>query len=573
MQEILALGACMLVPPIIPPNGAQPPKAPQIKINMPKLSVLPAILACVLIVAFIAYFVMPVLSLRFVGWIVPLVFCVLPFMFITKWQRIVKYIVMILAAWLILVPFFSTGMFHAKKYRGLIGKVESTNFSELVSPVNLDQLPIIDRAFAASLAEKKLGEDFALGSRVVLGYPTIQMVNGKLFWVVPLLHSGFFKWLTNTSNGTPGYIKVSATNPQDITFVRELNGKPINIRYQKNSYFQQDLYRHLYQNGFAGIGLAGDTFELDDAGEPHWTITTYTHKIGVNASEATGLATIHAGTGEIKYYPLIKTADGFDDSNIPAWVDRVQPSYFVMPQLSWWGKYVRGFWNTLFGKRDILSVTDGFNIIYGRDKRSYIYTGLSSVGSDEGTVGFTLIDTRNKKTNLYLVSGATEYAAMRSAEGKVQNFKYYATFPILVNMNGATTYFMTLKDSAGLVKMFCFVSVKDFSLVGVGESVKAARDNFQMALAGSRIGTLAEGSVEKVSMEGTIARLGSDIKDGRTFYYFSLKETPGVIYIATSNLSSYLPISSIGDRIKIGFLGSTDKEISLTELKNLSLGE
>jgi hypothetical protein len=61
------------------------------------------------------------------------------------------------------------------------------------------------------------------------------------------------------------------------------------------------------------------------------------------------------------------------------------------------------------------------------------------------------------------VSGATEYAAMQSAKGKVQQYEYYATFPILVNLNGIATYFMTLKDAAGLVKMYCFVSVKDFS--------------------------------------------------------------------------------------------------------------
>lgn len=242
-----------------------------------------------------------------------------------------------------------------------------------------------------------------------------------------------------------------------------------------------------------------------------------------------------------------------------------------MPQLGWWGKYVRGFWNTLFGKRDMLMTTEGYNVIFGRDQRSYFYTGLSSVGSDEGTVGFTLIDTRNKKTSLYRVSGATEYASMRSAEGKVQNYKYRATFPILVNMNGKPTYFMTLKDSAGLVKMFCFVSVSDFSTVGVGETIKGARDNYQMALAGSRIGMLAEGSMEKETHEGTIARLGSDIKDGRTFYYLVLKEEPGTIYIATSNLSSYLPLTSVGDRVKIAFLKTSDKEISLTELNNLSL--
>lgn len=545
----------------------------KLDLNKIKLGKLSAIIICAVILAIVLYFVMPTLSLRFTGWIVPLIIIILPLLFIPRLQKAIKYLILILVAWMLLSAFFSSGIFNAGRYRRLIGEVKSTEFSELVSPVNLDQVPIIDQAFAASLAEKKLGEDFALGSRVTLGFPTIQNVNGKLFWVIPLLHSGFFKWLANQADGTPGYIKVSATNPQDITFVRQLHGKPLKIRYQKNSCFPQDLYRHLYQHGFSGVGLAGDTFEIDDEGEPYWTITTYTHKIGVLANEATGLATIHAETGDIKYYPLIRTKEGFDDSRIPAWIDRVQPAYFVIPQLNWWGKYVRGFWNTLFGKRDMLMLTEGYSVIFGKDRRSYFYTGLSSVGNDEGTVGFSLTDTRNKESHLYRVSGATEYAAMQSAEGKVQNFKYRATFPILVNMNGKPTYFMTLKDSAGLVKMFSFVSVVDFSTVGVGENMKSARDNYQMALAGSRIGSLPEGSMAKESFEGTIARIGSDIKDGRTFYYLVLKEKPGNIYIATSNLSSFLPITSLGDRLRISYMPTTDKEISLSELKNLSMGE
>jgi hypothetical protein len=533
-----------------------------------------AILLTLLIAAFVLYFILPVLSLRFVGWIVPLIICLAPLLTLKRTRKAVIVIVPLLAAWLILVPFFSSGMFNPGKYRNLIGKVEKTEFSELVSPVNLDQVPIIDSSFAASLAEKKLGDDFALGSRVILGTPTIQMVDGKLFWVVPLLHSGFFKWLANTRNGTPGYIKVSATNPQNISFIREINGKPLNIIYQRNAFFGQDLYRHLYMHGFAGKGLAGDTFELDDQGEPYWTITTYTHKIGVTAPEATGLATVHAQTGEIKYYPLIKNTDGsFDDSNIPTWVDRIQPSYFVIPQLTWWGKYVHGFWNTVFGKRDMLTVTRGYNVIYGRDQRSYFYTGLSSVGSDEGTVGFSLTDTRNKQSHLYLLSGATETAAMSSAEGKVQNYGYYATFPILVNMNGKPTYFMTLKDSSGLVKMFSFVSVRDFSLVGVGESVRSARDNYQMALAGSRIGSIPEGGEKAITLQGTVSRIGEDIKDGRTYYYLRLAEAPDKIFVTTSNLSSTLPLTGQGDQVRVEYLEGADKEVSLTALKNLSLGE
>jgi hypothetical protein len=538
-----------------------------------KLSPVIAIVSTVLLALFILYFFLPVLSMRFVVWMVPLILCLVPLLAIRKIAKVVWIIILLLVVWRVVFPFFSMAIFHPSGYRNLLGEVDKTEFSELVSPVDLNQVPIIDSAFASSLAEKKLGEDYALGSRVTLGTPTIQMVEGKLFWVVPLLHSGFFKWLSNRDKGTPGYIKVSATNPQDITFVRELAGKPVQIRYQRNAYFGQDLYRHLYMHGFAGMGLAGDTFELDDKGEPHWTITTYSHKIGCKGPEATGLATVHAGTGKISYYPLTKTKDGFDDSNIPSWVDRVQPSYFVIPQITWWGKYVNGFWNTLFGKRDMLQVTEGYNVIYGKDQRSYFYTGLSSVGADEGTVGFSLTDTRNKSSHLYLVSGATETAAMSSAEGKVQNFKYYATFPILVNMNGKPTYFMTLKDSAGLVKMFSFVSVRDFSLVGVGETIRGARDNYQMALANSRTASLADAAELRTTLDGTVGRIGSDIKDGRTYYYFSINERPDKVFIATSNLSSFLPLTGSGDSVDVEFLESEDKDISLSRFKNTSLGE
>jgi hypothetical protein len=449
--------------------------------------------------------------------------------------------------------------------------VEESKFSEAVSPINMANVPIIDEAFAASLAEKKLGEDFALGSRVNLGTPTIQMVDGKLYWVVPLLHSGFFKWLANIDNGTPGYIMVSATNSQDIKFIREVNGKALNLRYQSNSYFNQDLKRHLYLSGITGVAMAGDTFEIDDNGEPYWTITIYNKKIGVRGNEALGLATVHAGSGEVNYYPLIRTETGFDDHLIPEWVDRVQPSYFVIPQLNWWGKYVRGFWNTLFGKRDMLNTTSGFNVIYMDDGKSYFYTGMSSVGADEGTVGFILSNTRNKETSLYLISGATEYAAMRSAQGKVQQFKYYATFPILVNLESVPTYFMTLKDAAGLVKMYCFVSVSDFSLVGVGETVKAARENYQMNLATSRSESVNLTNVSQAQKDGIINRISTDVKDGRSYYYFSLEDNPGLIFVATSNLSSYLPLSKAGDRVSMKYIQTSGKEININEFTNYDL--
>lgn len=554
-------------------NQTSTPKGTQINIDLNKVlfRLWQAILLSLALFAYLLYFHLPVLNLRFLGWIPALIFILLPFWGVFKIRKIMTILFLALGCLLLALPILSSPLFQPSRYRNLINKVSESSFAEMVSPINMDQVPIIDQAFAASLAEKKLGEDFALGSRVSLGEPTIQMVDGKLYWVVPLLHSGFFKWLTNANNGTPGYIMVSATNSQDIHFIREVNGKELNIRYQPNSFFNQDLKRHMYLSGITGVAMAGNTFEIDDSGEPYWTITLYSKKIGVNGNEALGLATVHACSGEIRYYPLIRTQDGFSDELIPEWVDRVQPAYFVMPQLNWWGRYVRGFWNTKFGKRDMLSTTAGYNVIYGEDGRSYFYTGMSSVGADEGTVGFVLINTRNKQTSLYLISGATERAAMRSAEGKVQQFKYYATFPILVNLDGIPTYFLTLKDAAGLVKMYCFVSVSDFSLVGVGETVKSARESYQMTLVTSRSGSLAEASLSMTSVEGRISRIATDVKDGRSYYYFALENQAGMIFVATSNLSTLLPLSKEGDLVSLKYIRASGNEININEFKNLSI--
>ncbi len=539
----------------------------EIKIKPMKMGLLTAILLSLLLFAILLYFFLPVFSLRFVGWAFGVAFCLFPLFSIARIRKLAIIIYLLLGLFVVLGILSSASLFQSRNYRNLIGEVKQTEFTELVSPVKLDQVPIVDRNFAASLAEKKLGEDYALGSRVTLGWPTRQMVDGRLFWVIPLLHSGFFKWLTNASNGTPGYIMVSATNPQDITFVRELQGRPVKIKYQPEAYFNHDLHRHLYLHGYVTRGLADFTFEVDDDGEPYWTTKVYTNKVGIRGPEAIALAVVHAGTGEIRHYPLRQSDGGWSDENIPAWIDRVQPANFVLAQLNWWGAYVNGFWNTVFGKRDMLMVTEGYNIIYGNDNRSYYYTGMSSVGSDEGTVGFLLTDTRTKRTHLYRMSGATEYAAMQSAEGKVQNFKYTATFPILVNMNGVATYFMTLKDGTGLVKQFAFVSVKDFSLVGVGESIKAARDNYLMMLASSRTGILPGGSAEKIALSGTIERIGTDIKEARAYYYLSLAETPGFIYIATTDLSSFLPVAKPGDSVELEYQDTGEKEINLNALR------
>ena len=105
-------------------------------------------------------------------------------------------------------------------------KVEESVFTEDVSPVSVDKIRIVDEDMAMKLGDKKLGEIPAIGSISKVGEYSIQSVKGELYWVAPLVHRDIIKWLTNL-DGTNGYIMVSATNPQDVRLVQNLDGKQI----------------------------------------------------------------------------------------------------------------------------------------------------------------------------------------------------------------------------------------------------------------------------------------------------------------------------------------------------------
>ena len=287
----------------------------------------------------------------------------------------------------IVIPFFVTSpIFRASSYRNLLGKVEESVFTEDVSPVSSSEIRIVDKDMAMKLGDKKLGEIPAIGSISKVGEYSIQSVKGELYWVAPLVHRDMIKWITNLG-GTNGYIMVSATNPQDVRLVQSLNGKQIKIVYQEEAYFLQDLHRHIYLNGGMRYGMTEYNFEIDDDGKPYWVVTLYDHAIGYAGANAIGTAVVDAQSGEVNIYSIEDT---------PSWVDRIQPEDFVTNQIKDWGLYVNGFLNSVISEEGVLLPSEGTSLVYGKDGKSYWYTGITSSGGDESTVGFMLVDSRTK---------------------------------------------------------------------------------------------------------------------------------------------------------------------------------
>lgn len=453
-------------------------------------------------------------------------------------------------------------LFHATEYQGLIGDVKTTEFTANIQPVSANNMLIVDEEIAKRIGEKVLGSDPGLGSRAELGKFHLQTVQGKLYWIAPLEHSGFWKWNSFDKVGTPGYVKVSATNQEDCQLVRTAaDGRELHIKYQPGAYFSQDLSRHIYTSGYRSTMFTDKTFEVDDEGNPYWTVTLYDSKVGFLGDDAIGVLTVDPETGAIKQYSI---------DEAPAWIDRIQPESFVRTQIDDWGNYVKGWWN--LSHEDVKRAAKDGSLVLGSDGKSYFYFGLTSSGTDNSTIGFAMIDTRTKVTHWFTQAGATEEAAKQSAEGKVQQMQYKGSDGITYNIDGYPTYEFLLKDKAGLMKLIALVNVHDHTIVAVGESRHITMLDYQSKMKDRGNATTGSTSdMEEIIIKSIVSRFAREVVGGNTFYYLTLRNDPSQIYTAGTGLSNELSLTREGDSVKVVYIKGQAKEISLQGFDNLEL--
>ena len=308
------------------------------------------------------------------------------------------------------------------------------------------------------------------------------------------------------------------------------------IKYSESEYFMRNIYRHLRFQHPTRI-FDDVTFEIDDNGTPYWVASTVEYRIGWwSGYDIGGAVLVNAITGESVYYDL---------EDIPSWVDQVFSSNLVVEQLTYTGKYSNGFFNSIFGQTGVLRPTEGYNYLAINDD-VWLYTGMTSVLADESNVGFVLVNLRTKETKFYSIPGAEEYSAMSSAQGQVQHLNYTATFPLLLNIADRPTYFMSLKDAAGLVKMYAFVDVAQYQVVGTGDTVDAARNDYIMKLSNENI----EMPSAQDEITALVEKIASAVVDGNTVYYIRLAGSEDV-YTVPVSLSDQLPFVAVGDRITL----------------------
>ena len=423
--------------------------------------------------------------------------------------------------------------------------VESGSFIQDIEEISFDQIPMLDRDSAEKLGDRKLGElaDMVSQFEVAENYTQINY-HGRPVRVTPLKYGDIFKWFNNRSDGLPAYLIIDMVT-QEVEVVR----LPEGMRYTTAEHFGRNLYRHL-RFQYPTFLFDEPTFEIDEEGTPYWVCSRIVKRIGLfGGTDVEGAVLVNAITGESEYY-----------TDVPTWVDGVYSADIIMDQYDYYGTYQNGFLNSMFGQKNVTVTTEGYNYIAANDD-VYVYTGITSVGSDESNIGFILTNQRTKQTTFYAIAGAEEFSAMNSAEGVVQHLNYNATFPLLLNISNQPTYFMALKDYAGLVKMYAMVNVQQYQIVATGTTVAECQENYQKLLRQNNlsVGETPALPAENETAGGRVTSIRTAVIDGTTMYYINLDDS-AVTYRISASEEEKVVLLKLGDQITITFDPSSQRD-------------
>lgn len=461
--------------------------------------------------------------------------------------RVQLTLLVLIPVFCVLVLFFGnlagTSIFNAKRYSKLLA-VEQRDFTEdIPESENVDNIALMDTNSARIFGNRRIGSlsDVVSQYEVEDAYTQINLKDTPMK-VANLKYADFFKYLSNRKNGIPGYVMV---NPVDSTsqYVKLAKG----MKYVPSGYFNDNIYRYVQMHNPTRI-FDGCYFEVKDDGSPCYVCPVLHARVGLfGGMDVKGAVLLDPVTGDMQYY---------DVADIPNWVDRVYDGDLLEDKFNWYGELSNGFWNSVIGQKGCIRATDdyGFKTI---EDDVWIYTGVTSVTGDASNVGFVMINQRTSEARYYTISGAEEYSAMSSAEGEVQEKNYKASFPSLINVDGAPTYVMVLTDNGGLVKMYAMVNVEQYNLVVTAESQEEVFAKYRQLLAKEGIAdsdaeeetTDTEKKIQSVTF--VVADMEYVTIDGETYVY--LKASNGEVYKQKFADDESIVKVSVGDEVTVQY--------------------
>lgn len=439
----------------------------------------------------------------------------------------------------IVLSIFGMKIFNTSKYQQQ-ANLTTQESSALVKDFDYNNdtvvLPTIDKDIALKLAQARLGdygsqysideENFTLFSRSVDN-------ETELIRVTPLEYDSDFIALSRMNKGTIGYIKVNVvTQVATLVELEENEG----LKYMPTAVFNYNLDRHIrlhyptayYQNKY---------FQLDDNNNPYWVIPTITREIGIfGGKNSTGVITCNPITGELNKYKL---------GEEPKWIQRSVDERVIEEQVNNALRYKNGYFNTLFTKREMFELSEGYNYFLKDGYTYYVSCVTSPNINDETSVGFVAVNLKTKEAYRYQNTGITETRAREIAmnDERVKAQALTATWPILISYHDVPTYFLVLKNEFQIQKIV-FINMENGNLVAMNNDFDSAKRDYEALLSSQGVST----NIDKET-SGKVVR----IRD--------LGET--IEFVLDTNLNQYFSVSvtlnldarflSLGDTISITY--------------------
>lgn len=488
-------------------------------------------------------------------------------------------LVVMVVGWLVGCTFF-----RAKAYSNLV-TVQESDFSEDFKEIKYDQVPRLDAVTSKVLADQQLGSLSEYKSQYVVSSVSTQInYQGTPVRVAYLEYADVFKWFNNTKNGLPAYMLIDLVS-QKVTAVNCIEKFGEGIKYSPTELFNEKLVRHL-RFQYPTALLDTSNFEINDDGHPYWITPVLDKTIGLfGGTDVKGAIITDALTGESNYYNIetIRT-----DSTLN-WIDVVYNQNLLVEQYNYHGKLSNGFWNSIIFQNDVNIASQGNGNI-AMDDDVWVYTGVTSSKEDASNFGFILCNQRTKEIRYYQNGGAMESSAQESAADAVQNYGYRAIFPILLDIEGQPTYFMSLYGDSYTVKGYALVNLDDKTIVGTGlldteksdvNALNAAVENYIAALKDkNKVDKDADADDYKVTddntsvtdtvnddaktVTGVVTDVKTAVNNGNTVYYLQIENK--YYYISVNECMNVLLVNA-GDTVTVTYTTDSETFVKATNVE------
>ncbi|WP_203247846.1 hypothetical protein [Sporosarcina beigongshangi] len=468
-------------------------------------------------------------------------------------------IVLFLGALAFGVYILSAPLFNAnEKYKAveMDQQVEIKAFDETKTPAS------VPPKFARNKMKKAFGQ-VPNTSYYELGNLQIQKVGEDFVYIAPVEFSGLFKWWTGKT--TPGYFTMSATDSADNPkFVKA------EMAYTPSSYFHKQVERHMRMEMPHLIFYGDVQLEIDDEGKPHY-IRTYGNFISArDGFDVQGVVVADPATGDMKQYALV---------DVPAFIDGAVSPEAVSLQNSYFGNYIHGFWNSVFGKKDVKLPSDegteaNVSPIFDENGHMYYFTDFTSPKEGvDSMLGYALTDGRTGEATYYTGNLEESYmdsqGALQIIEKKFIEKKWSGEMPVLYNFYGEASWLTPVLDSNGFLQNYFIVSAANPEISVYGNTPNEALKLYKTAL--QRGGSTVDGSsgAEEAQASVTVVRVFKErvgdftvvsflAADGRNFSVSS-ETVPLAIYIQE------------GDQLAITYIETGELFLPVKALTNSSM--